>query len=946
MADRSVKVTLTAQAQGYIAEMEKAGRATRETGTEAEKLAQKGQAFETMGRAAMIGGGAIAAGLVLATNAAIGWDTAWAGVTKTVDGSPEEMAALQQQLRDLTGVLPAAHDEIAAVAEAAGQLGIERENVAAFTKTMIDLGETTNLGAEEAATQLARFMNVMGTAQGDVDRLGSALVALGNNYATTEAEILAMSMRLSGAGKQIGMSEGQVLGLSTALSSVGIEAEAGGSAMSKVMIDIASSVEEGAGRLDEFAEVAGISATDFADKWRKDPGEALAVFVAGLANAESQGKSTLGILADLGITEVRMRDALLRSASAADQFSDAMNMGNKALSENTALTAEAEKRYETTEAKLGMMRNKVVDAAISLGAHLLPAVEAVADGIGSFADLLAGLDGPMGAVVMWSGLIAAGILLTGGVAMAAVPKIAAFKVALVSLELSGGRVHRGVTGLARFLTGPWGVAMLAGGLAIRGIKSAMDEAKASSEDFEIGLKQGKSVMEVLRTEAGKGLKIAGIYDVTSSIENLGDVLDSSVSHANSFTKALFQDFDDKALIDSLKEAGVELSRLAATDLPSAQAAFNDFYRKAGLDQSQGITLLNETMPQFKIQLLEAAEAAGTATDDMSILDRALNTVGPSASDAGDAAVSSASSFMEQADAAKAAADELYGLIEALNESNSTAQTAETTNAQYQRTLAEVAEYVANAQAGVEGYSRSLDANTVEGADNRAMLADLAADSQKSAYATMEQEVATLGAADAATNYQQRLSEGREALILQIEALTGNRDEAVKLADAIYDIPDESETKVIVETAEATGKVEEFKSSLPTTWWVNVQANTIGLENPYGPGKMPTSAGADGFIEAYADGGFATGIYKGGAPIHKFAEPETGWEAYISGKPDQRDRNRQIWSEAGNRLGIDMTQLSQGVKHEWNINVQAAPGMSETQLVQEIRTQVGFMFGGA
>src|SRR3546814_585183 len=148
---------------------------------------------------------------------------------------------------------------------------------------MIDLGETTNLSANDAATSLARFMNIMGTSQDQVSNLGSAIVGLGNNYATTESEILEMSLRLAGAGKQIGLTEGDVLGLATALSSVGIEAEAGGSAMSKVMIDIAASVDEGGARVEMFAKVAGMSADDFSAKWRTAPSEALAAFVKGLS---------------------------------------------------------------------------------------------------------------------------------------------------------------------------------------------------------------------------------------------------------------------------------------------------------------------------------------------------------------------------------------------------------------------------------------------------------------------------------------------------------------------------------------------------------------------------------------------------------------------------------------------------------------------------------------
>src|SRR5690606_25734010 len=156
----------------------------------------------------------------------------FAGVRKTVDATEAEFAELEKGIRDMAKEIPAAATEIAAVAEAAGQLGIQKNAILGFTRTMVDLGVATNMTSDQAATALARLANITQMSQQEFDRLGSAIVALGNNLATTESEIVEMGLRIAGAGAQIGLTEAQILGFAAALSSVGIEAEAGGTAIS------------------------------------------------------------------------------------------------------------------------------------------------------------------------------------------------------------------------------------------------------------------------------------------------------------------------------------------------------------------------------------------------------------------------------------------------------------------------------------------------------------------------------------------------------------------------------------------------------------------------------------------------------------------------------------------------------------------------------------------
>jgi TP901 family phage tail tape measure protein len=370
------------------------------------------------------------------------YESAFAGVRKTTDATEAEYQKLSKGIRQMSKEMPASAVSIAQVAEAAGQLGIKKEDILKFSKTMVDLGVATNLTATEAATSLARFSNIMGTSADNVDRLGSTIVHLGNNTATTEREIVEMGMRLAGAGKQVGLTEAQVLGLAAAMSSVGIEAEMGGSAMSKLLVQMKLATTQGGEALDNFAKASGVSASQFKQAFEKDASQALLMFLKGLKNASAQGKSAIEILDDMGISEVRLRDTILRASEASDKFGDTLQLANQGWRENTALQKEAEQRYKTTESQLQIAKNKLIDIAITLGTNFLPKVNQVLNVVGDFADTLNNMSPTMQSVVGWTALAAASIgPLTFGVGKA-IKAFVLFKSGIGAVSTFVGKVFK------------------------------------------------------------------------------------------------------------------------------------------------------------------------------------------------------------------------------------------------------------------------------------------------------------------------------------------------------------------------------------------------------------------------------------------------------------------------------------------------------------------------
>jgi TP901 family phage tail tape measure protein len=456
-ANHRIYVELAADISSFVRGMNDAAAKTEALGKKMEATGQRvgklDKHMTRVGQGSLAAGTAMAAGLTLSARAAVQWESAWAGVTKTVNGSASQMATLEGELKGLARVLPATHTEIAAVAEAAGALGIKREAIASFTRTMIDLGETTDLTADQAATALARIANVMGTAPAEIGRMGAALVALGNDGASTESEIVEMAKRIAGSGNIIGLTEAQVLGFASALSSVGIEAEAGGSAISRVMVDIATAVETGNDKLAVFADVAGMSGSGFAQAFRTDAAGAIDAFVQGLGRLDASGESTFGVLEQLELSEVRVRDALLRTAGAGSLLADSLRTGERAWEQNTALVDEAAKRYDTTEAKLRIAQNSVKEFAADLGAALLPAVAGAGEAVGDLGQWLADLPEPAQQALAVLGTMGAAVGLVGGAALLAVPKLAALQGSLVTLGMTSQRASGLVGGLGLAMAG-------------------------------------------------------------------------------------------------------------------------------------------------------------------------------------------------------------------------------------------------------------------------------------------------------------------------------------------------------------------------------------------------------------------------------------------------------------------------------------------------------------
>lgn len=459
-----------------------------------------GQAFNQVHEAIVAAGIAVALKEIYeyfasCAQASMDFESAITGVAKTTDLTDEELAAMSDSIKALSTEIPATTEEIAAVAEAAGQLGIQKDALLDFTEIMTMLGTATNMTADEAATALARFANITGMATDNYGRLGSVIVDLGNNFATTESEIVAMGTRLASAGKLAGLTEPEIMALAAAMSSVGIEAEAGGTAMTQTLNAIEKAVAKGGDDLAEFARIAGMSSEEFSSAWKNDAMSALTSFIGGLGKLDEQGESTVLVLEDLGLTGIRQSNMLKALGLAADQMTGAVNTANTAWQQNTALTNEANKRYATAQSRLTMMQNAYNNLKVAIGDAYTPALsEAYGVGTKVLNEITKFVQANPGVVAAITGLSTAlGAAAVAAAAFALKAKIAAAAAAFLTTVTPGVNVIMGVAAAVGVVTA--GIIALASSAAndavpsvkelteaARGMREAMDEAKATYDD--------------------------------------------------------------------------------------------------------------------------------------------------------------------------------------------------------------------------------------------------------------------------------------------------------------------------------------------------------------------------------------------------------------------------------------------------------------------------------
>lgn len=434
------------------------------------------------------------------------------GVGKTANLSGAELEELGQKAIGISAGAPVAVGEILEIAKAAGQLGVTgSENILKFSETVAKLGRASDLGGEEAATTLARLLNVTGESVGTVDVLASVLVRLGNTYAATESEIARVATQVAQAGAAFDLSSADAAGFAAALASLGVRAELSGSAVGRTLRAIDGAVREGGAKLNRLAEIAGQPADEFQRLFETDRAGAIVKFLQGLGDISKRGGDVTATLGEFGLVGEELLKVLPTLAARSDLLASAIADANDEAKNANALNIEAARGFDTLDSRLKILGNTFAALRLKILGSA-SALSSVADIATDTIKVLFGLGEPLEKNVELAQRLAGWLKTFVAVAGTVVAVIVVFKAVALAIALALapiGAVLAGISGIVSvagtvlgtiaFLLSPLGL--------IVGIVVAIGIAVAAvAVDWE---SLGKTVGETLASLLGYFKRVGG-----------------------------------------------------------------------------------------------------------------------------------------------------------------------------------------------------------------------------------------------------------------------------------------------------------------------------------------------------------------------------------------------------------------------------------------------------
>ena len=491
---------------------------------------------------------AAAGGLTVVAQAAMQFESAMAGVKKTVDGSPEQIQALSTQIKQLSIELGLSSEAVADIAAQGGQLGIPIEKLGEFTEMAGKMSVAFGISADDAAQSAAELANVFGISMLDVEALGDAINTLGNNTAATEPDIVNAMVRIGGTAKQFGLAEEQAAALTAAFIALGKTPEVAATAVNGLLTKLQTAQVQGKG-FQEALDGIGLSGDKLAEDIAANPQAALSDFLQTLSTLDDQQRA----IATFKLFGQEYSDDVNLLVGSLGTYNEALGLTADKSATAGAMQTEFEAQMSTSEAATARAEAALAALTQTLGQYLLPVISATADGV-------AGIAGAVNSFAESFPMLTQLVVLVAGAQVGMVALKSTMALAGAAGISAGASIS---AGMARANTSILGANVAAGSLAAR--LTSLGGLFAVAGAWTIGTALGDSLYENIPAVRTFGDNLARIPAMIHSIITTGN-LDQYYENFEVGAEST------KKVADETQKAAAAAEELAAAEQEAATAA--------------------------------------------------------------------------------------------------------------------------------------------------------------------------------------------------------------------------------------------------------------------------------------------------------------------------------------------------------------------------------------
>lgn len=337
--------------------------------------------------------------------AAISQEQSFAQVARVVGEAEAASTGLLDRFREIAQTAPISFEEVAKIGQLGGQIGISANELGNFTDTIVRFSITTGVAAEESTLLLGRIAEMQNVPVGEMENLGSAILALGTASAATDQEILRVNESIATASNIFGLTTQATSGLAAALATLRVRPELARGSLTRVFGQLRDAVEQGGDSLVRLSEIMGLTQKATVELFQTDTDQFFIKFVEGLSKAAENGESFRNVLSDLGVNAVRDIDTFSRLGNNFDVLADSVDRANIEYAKGSELQKQSKTIYETTANELQNLSDAFQTFLAIAGAPLAKAVNTIAKVLTTITEAIANL----GPIVPILGFVATGV---------------------------------------------------------------------------------------------------------------------------------------------------------------------------------------------------------------------------------------------------------------------------------------------------------------------------------------------------------------------------------------------------------------------------------------------------------------------------------------------------------------------------------------------------------